>query len=225
MLVDPASDAEAILVQHEEGLLQKEALYEAINVLTGRERQVFEVRRLAPKPLTLDQLAHEFSISAERVRQIEARAFAKIKRAALNRIGAARCGNQLAKSCLPQPRAARDTHGLEHWSVVVIGDLVRETDAANVSSNFSGSADMRFVWVNDRVPRKSSICTHCGVSLGTGCLRDIASQPPYCGYECYLGSNDHVTVSALPNKSDLVGVPAFGFSGYRASSALEEQCG
>ena len=93
MLVDPASDAEAILVQHEEVLLQKQALYEAINVLTGRERQVFEARRLAPKPLTLDQLAHEFSISAERVRQIEARAFAKIKRAALNRIDAARCGN------------------------------------------------------------------------------------------------------------------------------------
>jgi RNA polymerase sigma-32 factor len=92
-LVDPASDAEAILVQHEEGLLQKQALYEAINVLAGRERQVFEARRLAPKPLTLDQLAHEFSISAERVRQIEARAFAKIKRAALNRIDAARCGN------------------------------------------------------------------------------------------------------------------------------------
>ena len=92
-LVDPASDAEAILVQHEEGLLQKQALYEAMNVLTGRERQVFEARRLAPKPLTLDQLAHEFSISAERVRQIEARAFAKIKRAALNRIDAARCGN------------------------------------------------------------------------------------------------------------------------------------
>jgi RNA polymerase sigma-32 factor len=112
-LVDPASDAEAILVQHEEGLLQKQALYEAINVLTGRERQVFEARRLAPKPLTLDQLAHEFSISAERVRQIEARAFAKIKRAALNRIGAARCGNQLAKSCLPQPTVGRDTHGLE----------------------------------------------------------------------------------------------------------------
>jgi RNA polymerase sigma-32 factor len=92
-LVDPASDAEAILVQHEESLLQKQALYEAINVLTGRERQVFEARRLAPKPLTLDQLAHEFSISAERVRQIEARAFAKIKRAALNRIDAARCGH------------------------------------------------------------------------------------------------------------------------------------
>jgi RNA polymerase sigma-32 factor len=92
-LVDPASDAEAILVQHEEGLLQKQALHEAINVLTGRERQVFEARRLAPKPVTLDQLAHEFSISAERVRQIEARAFAKIKRAALNRIDAARCGN------------------------------------------------------------------------------------------------------------------------------------
>jgi hypothetical protein len=83
---------------------------------------------------------------------------------------------------------------------------------------------MRFVWVNDRVSRKSSICAHCGVSLGTGYIRDIASQLPYCGYECYPGSNDLVTVSALPNKSDLVGVPAFGFSGYLVYSALEAQC-
>lgn len=107
----------------------------------------------------------------------------------------------------------------------MIGDVVRATDAANAWSDCSGSADMRFVWVNDRVPRKSSICAHCGVSLGTGYLRDIASQLPYCGYECHPGSNDLVTVSALPNKSDLVGVPMFGFSGYLVYSALEAQRG
>ena len=31
--------------------------------------------------------------------------------------GVARCGNQLAKSCLPQPRVGRDAHGLEHFSL------------------------------------------------------------------------------------------------------------
>jgi RNA polymerase sigma-32 factor len=101
-LVDPAPGAEAILAEREEDLLQKKALYEAINVLTRRECQVFEARRLARKPLTLDQLAQEFSISAERVRQIEAQAFAKVKQAARNRIGAVRSGKQLAKSYLSQ---------------------------------------------------------------------------------------------------------------------------
>jgi hypothetical protein len=69
----------------------------------------------------------------------------------------------------------------------VIGDVVRETDAANVSSDCSGSADMKFVWVNDRVPRKSSICAHCGVSLGTGCLRDIARNCPIVVMSATLG--------------------------------------
>jgi RNA polymerase sigma-32 factor len=109
MLVDPAPDAETILVGHEESVLQKKALYEAISVLTGRERQVFEARRLTPKPPTLDELAHEFSISAERVRQIEVEAFAKVKRAAHDRIDAVSFGRQMAKSDLLRPNVAAAT--------------------------------------------------------------------------------------------------------------------
>jgi RNA polymerase sigma-32 factor len=51
--------------------------------LTGRERRVFEARRLAEQPLTLEQLSCELSISSERVRQIETSAFAKVKRATI----------------------------------------------------------------------------------------------------------------------------------------------
>lgn len=76
-----------------------------------------EARRLAPKPITLDQLAHEFSISAERVRQIEAQTFQKVKRVARNRIGALRFGKQLAKPYLPQPSVAGATHRLERFSL------------------------------------------------------------------------------------------------------------
>jgi RNA polymerase sigma-32 factor len=90
MLVDPAPNAEAILAEQEEGVRQRKALYAALDVLTERERRVFEARRLARKPLTLDQLAHELSISAERVRQIEAHAFAKVQRVARNQFGAAK---------------------------------------------------------------------------------------------------------------------------------------
>jgi RNA polymerase sigma-32 factor len=95
MLVDPAPNTEAILVEQEEGVRQKGALYAALNVLTERQRQVFVARRLAQKPPTLDQLAHKMSISAERVRQIEAQAFAKVKQAVRNHLGASESGNRV----------------------------------------------------------------------------------------------------------------------------------
>ena len=89
MLVDPAPNAETILVEQEEGFRKKVALFAALNMLTERQRQVFLARRLAQKPPTLDQLARKMSISAERVRQIEAQAFAKVKQAVRDHLGAA----------------------------------------------------------------------------------------------------------------------------------------
>jgi RNA polymerase sigma-32 factor len=51
-------------------------------MLTDRERRVLEARRLAEDPPSLEALGREMSISNERVRQIEARAFEKVKRVA-----------------------------------------------------------------------------------------------------------------------------------------------
>jgi RNA polymerase sigma-32 factor len=65
------------------------ALHSALDVLTGRERRVFEARRLSEDPPSLDELGRELSISGERVRQIEALAFEKIKRAATMRFKSA----------------------------------------------------------------------------------------------------------------------------------------
>jgi Sigma-70, region 4 len=44
--------------------------------------------RLADDPITLEDLAAEFGVSRERVRQIEVRAFEKVQSAVRNRIGA-----------------------------------------------------------------------------------------------------------------------------------------
>jgi RNA polymerase sigma-32 factor len=44
-----------------------------------RERRIFEARRLADDPMTLEALSGEFGISRERVRQIEVRAFEKVQ--------------------------------------------------------------------------------------------------------------------------------------------------
>ncbi len=89
MLVDDAPDAEEIVAEHDQTVRRVAALRAALDVLTDRERRVFEARRLAEQPLTLDQLGCELSISSERVRQIETRAFAKVTRAT---ISAARAG-------------------------------------------------------------------------------------------------------------------------------------
>lgn len=89
-LVDDAPDAEEIVAEHDETSRRTSALRAAMEVLTERERRVFEARRLAEPPVTLEQLACELSISSERVRQIETSAFAKVKRATIQ---GARAGN------------------------------------------------------------------------------------------------------------------------------------
>ena len=48
-------------------------------MLNDRERRIFEARRLADEPITLEELAEEFGVSRERVRQIEVRAFEKLQ--------------------------------------------------------------------------------------------------------------------------------------------------
>jgi RNA polymerase sigma-32 factor len=89
-LVDESPDAEELVAEHDETTRRSTALRAALEVLTERERRVFEARRLAEEPLTLEQLAGELSISSERVRQIETSAFAKVKRATVQ---AARAGS------------------------------------------------------------------------------------------------------------------------------------
>jgi RNA polymerase sigma-32 factor len=54
-------------------------LADAMSVLNERERRIFEARRLADEPMTLEELSAEFGISRERVRQIEVRAFEKVQ--------------------------------------------------------------------------------------------------------------------------------------------------
>lgn len=83
LLVDGASDAETVLADQDQTEQRTGILRTALKVLTARERCVFEARRLSERPRTLDELARELSISSERVRQIETRAFEKVRRAAI----------------------------------------------------------------------------------------------------------------------------------------------
>jgi RNA polymerase sigma-32 factor len=80
-LVDDSDNQEAILSENEEADNRRTALHEALNVLNERERRIFEARRLSDEPVTLEDLASEFGVSRERVRQIEVRAFEKVQKA------------------------------------------------------------------------------------------------------------------------------------------------
>jgi len=81
-VADESSDQESRLAESEEWDTRRKALGKALSVLSERERRIFEARRLADESATLQELAAEFTISRERVRQIEARAFQKVQRAA-----------------------------------------------------------------------------------------------------------------------------------------------
>ena len=87
-LVDEAPSQERTLVESEEFGNRRKALGEALSVLNERERRIFEARRLADDPITLEELAEEFGVSRERVRQIEVRAFEKVQKAVKNHIAA-----------------------------------------------------------------------------------------------------------------------------------------
>ena len=100
-LVDEESDQEARLAASEEADNRKKALGEALSVLNERERRIFEARRLADDPITLEELAAEFGVSRERVRQIEVRAFEKVQRAVKNRVAAMEARPAAASAAVP----------------------------------------------------------------------------------------------------------------------------
>jgi RNA polymerase sigma-32 factor len=83
-LVDQSPSPEAIVVEQDDKEHQHNALTAAIDLLDARERRIFQARHLLDEPLTLEELAATFNVSRERIRQIEVRAFEKVRKAARN---------------------------------------------------------------------------------------------------------------------------------------------
>ncbi|MBB3972655.1 RNA polymerase sigma factor RpoH [Hansschlegelia beijingensis] len=91
-LVDDSESQEARLAESQELDNRRTALSGALKVLNDRERRIFEARRLADDPLTLEELSGEFGVSRERVRQIEVRAFEKVQAAVRKNVAAIEAG-------------------------------------------------------------------------------------------------------------------------------------
>src|SRR3984885_5494899 len=100
-LVDDSDSQESILAQSEELENRRSALSDALGVLNERERRIFEARRLVDDPVTLEDLAAEFGVSRERVRQIEVRAFEKVQKAVKHRVAAMEAPAHAASPPLP----------------------------------------------------------------------------------------------------------------------------
>jgi RNA polymerase sigma-32 factor len=80
-LVDESPGQEETLAERQELDGRKALLATALATLNERERRIFEARRLAEEPATLEELSAEFNVSRERIRQIEVRAFEKLQKA------------------------------------------------------------------------------------------------------------------------------------------------
>jgi RNA polymerase sigma-32 factor len=80
-LVDDVTPSqETVIADTEERSIRMDLLQEAMAELTDRERHILTERRLKDEPTTLEELAGQYGVSRERVRQIEVRAFEKLQK-------------------------------------------------------------------------------------------------------------------------------------------------
>ena len=83
-LVDDKMDQELVVSQKQEYEDKKELLKNALNILSDREKQIIQARRLVENPSTLEDLSKKYKISRERIRQIETKAFEKLQKSMIN---------------------------------------------------------------------------------------------------------------------------------------------
>lgn len=88
LLVDETTSPETALVNSDEFDKRHAVFTQALTLLSPRERDIFEQRRLQDDPLTLEDLSQKYGISRERVRQIENKAFEKIQQVVVRSAGA-----------------------------------------------------------------------------------------------------------------------------------------
>lgn len=78
-LEDEDADQAGDYEERNEMELRRELLFAAMSALNDRERDILTKRRLSEPVSTLEDLSTEYSVSRERIRQIEVRAFEKLQ--------------------------------------------------------------------------------------------------------------------------------------------------
>ena len=99
LAADPSAEPSQVLEAEEEDRVQGAGLKQALATLDPRSRRIVESRWLDEKnPATLHDLAAEFKVSAERIRQIEAKAMEKMKKVLV--------AHENPRAALPAPAGA-----------------------------------------------------------------------------------------------------------------------
>ena len=80
LLEEPQDNQEELYFKRRCHELRRKLLFKAINVLNDREKEIIMCRRLQEQPDTLNKLSKKYGVSPERIRQIEAKTFQKIKK-------------------------------------------------------------------------------------------------------------------------------------------------
>jgi len=75
---------ETVLAENEEYAQRMSLMEGAMGELNEREKEILKRRRLQDRPATLEELAEEYNVSRERIRQIEVRAFEKLQKSMLS---------------------------------------------------------------------------------------------------------------------------------------------
>ena len=86
-LVDNEPLQDELVAEAQEADVRHAMLAEAMDGLNEREKHILMERRLVDEPKTLEELSQRYSVSRERVRQIEVRAFEKLQKAMLRIAG------------------------------------------------------------------------------------------------------------------------------------------
>jgi RNA polymerase sigma-32 factor len=108
-LADDTISQETDVADREELAGRRALLPKALEILNERERHILSERRLKDKPVTLEELAAQYGISRERIRQIEHRAFEKLQKEmrAQVKLRRAAAGTSMGHSDSPVPTDGR----------------------------------------------------------------------------------------------------------------------
>jgi RNA polymerase sigma-32 factor len=79
LMPDQTDNQEVSYARREELGKGRTLIAQALEILTEREREIFVERRLRDNPVTLEELGTRYGVSRERIRQIEVKAFEKVR--------------------------------------------------------------------------------------------------------------------------------------------------
>ena len=78
-IADPSDSHDIVIAEQQEQDYRSYILHKALSDMSEREQHIIKARKMTDPPVILDELAEKLGISRERVRQIESRAFEKLK--------------------------------------------------------------------------------------------------------------------------------------------------